>query len=188
MGCVAAISDARPTAEGEPTAATLPPHMLQSGSCSKQLHPHAHTTAMRLALQQLAAPTAAAAGGAPAPPAPPRLQLRQQRRQQQQHGRRQRTATVASAAATPAAPARAAESGHTALLHGLGEVGDVSPVHMPWLLRLAHIKSRITGGDSNVALQESARGLKMWKVGCVFMLLVYDKSVWERGASSGCSA
>jgi hypothetical protein len=37
-------------------------------------------------------------------------------------------------------------------------------MHMPWLLRLAHIKSRITGGDSNVALQESARGLRMWKV------------------------
>ena len=83
------------------------------------------------------------------------MQRRQQRRQQ-------RAAVVASAAAAPSKPA--GSEGHTALLHGLGEVGEVAPVHMPWLLRLAHLKSRITGGDSNAALQESARGLLMWKV------------------------
>ena len=33
--------------------------------------------------------------------------------------------------------------GHDALLHGLGEVGDVAPMHMPWLLRLAHVRSAI---------------------------------------------
>ncbi len=79
-----------------------------------------------------------------------------------QHARR--AGLVVAAVAAPAAPGR--EGGHTALLHGLGEVGDVPAVHMPWLLRLAHIKSRITGGDSTVALQESARGLLMWKVRC----------------------
>lgn len=30
--------------------------------------------------------------------------------------------------------------GHSALLQGLGEVGDVSTQHVPWLLRLAHIR------------------------------------------------
>ena len=30
--------------------------------------------------------------------------------------------------------------GHAALLHGLGEVGDIPPTLMPWLLRLAHIR------------------------------------------------
>lgn len=30
--------------------------------------------------------------------------------------------------------------GHSALLQGLGEVGDVATVHVPWLLRLAHIR------------------------------------------------
>ena len=33
--------------------------------------------------------------------------------------------------------------GHDALLHGLGEVGDVAPMHMPWLLRLAHVRLAI---------------------------------------------
>ena len=44
-------------------------------------------------------------------------------------------------AAPPAGPhhARAAE-GHVALQQGLGEVGDVSPALMPWLLRLSHIR------------------------------------------------
>ena len=98
---------------------------------------------------------AAPSGGAAAPhhalPAPLRCPQRPRR-----------SIVTSAAAAAPARPA--AEGGHTALLHGLGEVGDVAPVHLPWLLRLAHIKSRITGGDSNAALQESARGLLMWKV------------------------
>ena len=49
-------------------------------------------------------------------------------------------------AAPPAAPhhARAAE-GHVALQQGLGEVGEVSPALMPWLLRLSHIRSGNSG-------------------------------------------
>lgn len=118
-----------------------------------------------------AAWAATAAAAAPGPLAPPlsRVQLQQrqlapvqQRQQQQRRQVKQRAAVVASAAAVPTKAA--GSEGHTALLHGLGEVGEVAPVHMPWLLRLAHIKSRITGGDSNAALQESARGLLMWKV------------------------
>lgn len=112
----------------------------------------------------------AAAAAAPGPLAPPLVRgqqrqlvpVQQQQQGQQRRQRRQRAAIVASAAAAPSKAGGA--EGHTALLHSLGEVGEVAPVHMPWLLRLAHIKSRITGGDSNAALQESARGLLMWKV------------------------
>ncbi|KAF5826843.1 hypothetical protein DUNSADRAFT_1887 [Dunaliella salina] len=57
----------------------------------------------------------------------------------------------------------ASKGGHTALLHGLGDIGDVAPSHLPWLLRLAHIQSRRTGGDSSVAIQETARGLMAWR-------------------------
>ena len=55
---------------------------------------------------------------------------------------RARPQWVCSAVATPpVAPqhARAAE-GHVALQQGLGEVGDVAPALMPWLLRLSHIR------------------------------------------------
>ena len=131
--------------------------------CCRRLHPHhpAQSTAaaMQMALQQARVPaaTAAAAGTRLAAPClPPRARA----------ARRHRAAiATAATAAAPAKPAAKVDGGgHTALLHSLGEVGDVAPVHLPWLLRLAHIKSRITGGDSNLALQESARGLLMWKV------------------------
>lgn len=90
------------------------------------------------------------------------------------HARRpaaQRTATIAAAAAPPTAPTKAvpahapphAGAGHSALLHGLGDVGDVSPQHMPWLLRLAHVLGQAEGRDSAQALSESARGLMGWR-------------------------
>ena len=43
-------------------------------------------------------------------------------------------------AATTQAPPKSSSEGHTALLHGLGSVGDIAPSHMPWLLRLAHTR------------------------------------------------
>ncbi len=43
-------------------------------------------------------------------------------------------------AATLQAETKPASEGHTALLHGLGSVGDIAPSHMPWLLRLAHTR------------------------------------------------
>lgn len=62
------------------------------------------------------------------------------RRELVQHSRSQMQcqATIASEAA--AAPADRTARGHAELLHGLGEVGDVAPTLMPWLLRLAHIR------------------------------------------------
>lgn len=133
-----------------------------------------------------AAWAATAAAAAPGPLAPPlsRVQLQQrqlapvqQRQQQQRRQVKQRAAVVASAAAVPTKAA--GSEGHTALLHGLGEVGEVAPVHMPWLLRLAHIKSRITGGDSNAALQESARGLLMWKAALERGLVLDDFTIQQ---------
>ncbi|DBA81041.1 TPA: hypothetical protein ACH3X2_007243 [Trebouxia sp. C0005] len=76
-----------------------------------------------------------------------------------QHVRCQATLT----AEAPAMPVARAAQGHAALLHGLGEVGDIPPTLMPWLLRLAHIRSTVQGGDSNVALRDSARGVLLWE-------------------------
>ncbi|KAI7841137.1 hypothetical protein COHA_005107 [Chlorella ohadii] len=130
-----------------------------------------------------AMPSAAAA--VPGPLAPPLVRgqqrqlmpMQQQQPAQQWRQRRQRAAVVALAAAAPAKAGGA--EGHTALLHSLGEVGEVAPVHMPWLLRLAHIKSRITGGDSNAALQESARGLLMWKAALERGLVLDDFTIQQ---------
>ena len=48
---------------------------------------------------------------------------------------------VTAAVAAPDKPASAKRAeGHSALLQGLGRLGDVAPSHMPWLLRLAHIR------------------------------------------------
>ena len=52
-------------------------------------------------------------------------------------GQLQCRATMAVEA--PATPAARTARGHAELLHGLGEVGDIAPTLMPWLLRLAHI-------------------------------------------------
>ena len=35
---------------------------------------------------------------------------------------------------------------------------------MPWLLRLAHVSSKVEGGDSSAAVQDAARGLLTWKL------------------------
>ena len=40
----------------------------------------------------------------------------------------------------PAASPSRVNQGHAALRHGLGQVGNVPPTLMPWLLRLAHIR------------------------------------------------
>lgn len=62
---------------------------------------------------------------------------------------------VPGAAATEMAPrsALSSASGHSALLHGLGDLGDLPPGCVPWLLRIAHARARMDGGDSADALQ-----------------------------------
>lgn len=98
------------------------------------------------------------------------------------HAHRHRPRAVRAQAAVAAPPRPAIDSkrpaeGHTALLQGLGEVGDVSPSHMPWLLRLAHVKSTHSGGDSAAALQESARGLLLWKAALERGLVLDDATI-----------
>ena len=66
------------------------------------------------------------------PPARPRAEAPRSDRRQL------RVAATIAAPAKPA-PGKRAE-GHSALLQGLGRLGDVAPSHMPWLLRLAHIR------------------------------------------------
>lgn len=129
------------------------------------------TTMQHSMLGRTAAPSSAAAApgshatlrsGAPLQPLARRAPHGTLLRRCQRTGRLPLAASAAAEA--PARPAK--PDGHSALLQGLGEVGDVAPTHMPWLLRLAHVKSKVAGGDSNTALQESARGLLLWKVGC----------------------
>ncbi len=67
--------------------------------------------------------------------------------------------------------------GHSALLHGLGAVGDVSPAQLPWLLRLAHVKATHAGADSAAALAESARGLQAWRAALDRGLLPDDEAI-----------
>lgn len=63
-----------------------------------------------------------------------------------------RAALVVAAAVFAPAAISHASGGHTALLHGLGNIGDVEPAHMPFLLRLAHTRAK-QGADSSQALQ-----------------------------------
>ena len=104
----------------------------------------------------------------------------------------QRPQAACAAAAVEAQPV-ARNEGHSALLSGLGAVGDVSASHVPWLLRIAHVRqappwqaprpscalacslcdwllsweqlhrSSTKGGDSQQALKDNARGLCLWK-------------------------
>ena len=53
--------------------------------------------------------------------------------------------------------------GHTALLQGLGAVGDVAPSHMPWLLRLAYLRYEAYGRHR---AGRNARSIK-WSDACL---------------------
>ncbi|KAL6765729.1 hypothetical protein V8C86DRAFT_2448564 [Haematococcus lacustris] len=66
----------------------------------------------------------------------------------------------------------------TTLSHGLGTLGETAPAHMPFLLRIAHIRAR-QGGDSTEALQESARGLAAWRAALERGLLPDDMSLQQ---------
>ncbi|GAB4823718.1 hypothetical protein N2152v2_010764 [Parachlorella kessleri] len=90
-----------------------------------------------------------------------------------------RLAHPSCSAVAEAPTKRAGIEGHSALLRGLGDVGDVAPVHLPWLLRLSHVKSKVAGGDSNTALQESARGLLLWKAALERGLVLDDATIQQ---------
>lgn len=64
--------------------------------------------------------------------------------------RRPKHLQVMAAVEAPSRPSSGGSKrgdGHSALLQGLGQVGDVAPSHMPWLLRLAHIRYGIETGS-----------------------------------------
>lgn len=94
----------------------------------------------------------------------------------------------AAAAAAPAAlaehnthssPHHIVTAGHTGLLHGLGDVGDIAPAHMPWVLRIAHVSAHTTGGDSQAAMAEISRGLSAWKASINRGLLPDDEAILQ---------
>ncbi|KAK9816841.1 hypothetical protein WJX72_005809 [[Myrmecia] bisecta] len=84
-------------------------------------------------------------------------------KQSRRQGKQERLCRCQAIAAPPKPLSKAATEGHSGLQHGLGELGDVPTAHVPWLLRLAYLRSKIHGGDSNDALKDSARGLLLWK-------------------------
>lgn len=66
--------------------------------------------------------------------------------------------------------ARSSHRGHSALLHGLGDVGLVSASLMPLILRIAHVSVDSSGsvgnekGERTAVVQEAACGILCWKV------------------------
>lgn len=56
------------------------------------------------------------------------------------------------------------DAGHFAMVQGLGQIGEVDATHLPWILRLAHIRSAEKGDSSSSAMDESAIGLTVWRV------------------------
>ncbi|KAF8064522.1 viaA [Scenedesmus sp. PABB004] len=99
-------------------------------------------------------------------------------------GRRRGAPPAAAVAAAPPGPAAAA-SGHTALLHGLGDVGDIAPAHMPWVLRIAHVSGGGSAGsaDSSAAMTAISRGLLAWRAALNRGLLPDDDVIQQLLAS-----
>ena len=74
---------------------------------------------------------------------------------------------------TTSAVSESSHRGHSALLHGLGDVGFVPAPLMPLLLRIAHVSvdsststsnSREDGDERTAVVKETACGLLCWKV------------------------
>jgi hypothetical protein len=92
--------------------------------------------------------------------------------------RRDVTASAAAIADPPAALNPAA-SGHTALLHGLGDVGDIPAAYMPWVLRIAAACSHTSGGDSQAAMADISRGISTWRASLNRGLLPDDEAIQQ---------
>lgn len=98
---------------------------------------------------------------------------------QQQHTRRVCTLAAAIADAPTTGPIPAAASGHTALLHGLGDVGDVPAAYMPWVLRIAAACAQTSGGDSQAAMSDICRGISCWRASLNRGLLPDDEAIQQ---------
>lgn len=87
--------------------------------------------------------------------------------------------TAAAAVDAPPAVSPAAASGHTALLHGLGDVGDIPAAYMPWVLRIAAACSHTSGGDSQAAMADISRGISTWRASLNRGLLPDDEAIQQ---------
>lgn len=97
----------------------------------------------------------------------------------QQSSRHSRRSVAVFAAAVAEAPAAPAASGHTALLHGLGDVGDTPAALMPWVLRIAAACSHTSGGDSQAAMADISRGISTWRASLNRGLLPDDEAIQQ---------
>lgn len=86
---------------------------------------------------------------------------------------------AAAVAEAPAAQHAPAASGHTALLHGLGDVGDTPAALMPWVLRIAAACSHTSGGDSQAAMADISRGISIWRASLNRGLLPDDEAIQQ---------
>jgi hypothetical protein len=82
------------------------------------------------------------------------------------HSKQHQVCSAVAEAVAPPSTAVLAAQGHSALLHSLGEVGDVSPSHLPMLLRLVLVKSKYMGENSGQALKVGRVALKVYCVAC----------------------
>ena len=113
-------------------------------------------------------------------------------------GRTQRGLRVRTAAAAPEAAVsapKAMSKGHSALLHGLGDVGLIPAQMMPLILRIAHVVGKgavnvpgseegsgLGGEDGSQKLEEevekkTAFGILCWKVALEYGLVPDDKTL-----------
>ncbi len=107
-------------------------------------------------------------------------------------------ASAAAAAAAPEAAVsapKAMSKGHSALLHGLGDVGLIPAQMMPLILRIAHVVGKgdvnvrgseegsgLGGEDGSQKLEEevekkTAFGILCWKVALEYGLVPDDKTL-----------
>lgn len=70
-------------------------------------------------------------------------------------------------------------NGHSALLHSLGDVGDIPAAYMPWVLRIAAACSHTSGGDSQAAMADISRGINTWRASINRGLLPDDEAIQQ---------
>jgi uncharacterized protein with von Willebrand factor type A (vWA) domain len=85
---------------------------------------------------------------------------------------------VRVAAAATESPEKAVARGHSALVHGLGDVGLVPPQMMPTVLRIAHVVDKgHRGAEVEEIEKKTAFGILGWKVALERGLVPDDKTL-----------
>ncbi|KAL6778245.1 hypothetical protein ACKKBG_A17460 [Auxenochlorella protothecoides x Auxenochlorella symbiontica] len=106
-------------------------------------------------------------------------------RQHSHAGRRSGPRTPTAVASPERAALQPHMAGHTDLINGLGYVGSVPTSLMPWLLRLSHIRSSISGSDTADALQDAACGLLIWQAALQEGLVPDDETLVAMAENPG---